>query len=161
MKCEDWEREAPGEITGDALWKAEAYRLALFAADLGWYDVTKLRKDRRTMALSDQLYRSLGSISANIAEGYSQGTGKNPARYYEYALGSARESRDWYYKGRHVLGQEITEHRLKFLTQIIRLLLTMIPQQRQGLLREATEPYQVFDSSQTNFDELLQNIPLP
>jgi len=40
MKYEDWERTIPEEIKGDSLWKMEAYRLALFAADLGWYDVT-------------------------------------------------------------------------------------------------------------------------
>ena len=52
MKYEDWERVIPEEIKGDSLWKMEAYRLALFAVDLGWYDVTKLMQDRRTMALS-------------------------------------------------------------------------------------------------------------
>jgi four helix bundle protein len=77
--------------------------LALFVSDIGWHDVSKLVKDGRTIKLSDQLSRALGSISANIAEGYSRGTGKDRARFYEYALGSARESRDWYYKGRHIL----------------------------------------------------------
>jgi hypothetical protein len=33
----------------------EAYRLALFAADLGWHDVTKLAGDRRTLDLAGQL----------------------------------------------------------------------------------------------------------
>ena len=56
-------------------------------------------QDRRTIGLADQLYRSLGSIGANLAEGYSRGTGKDRAHFYEYALGSARESRDWYYIG--------------------------------------------------------------
>lgn len=105
----------------------EAYRLGLFAADVGWHDTTKLMRDKRTLELSDQLYRALGSISANLAEGYSRGTGRDRARFYEYALGSARESRDWYYKGRHILGPAVTTHRLSLLTQIIRLLLTMVP----------------------------------
>ncbi|MFQ5594528.1 MAG: four helix bundle protein, partial [Anaerolineae bacterium] len=56
-------------------------------------------QDRQTLGLSDQLYRALVSISSNIAEGYSRGTGKGRAQFYEYALGSARESRDWYFKG--------------------------------------------------------------
>ncbi len=103
MDYEEWERTVPEEIKCDSVWKIKAYRLALFAADLSWEDVTRLAQDRRTVALSDQLYRSIGSISANIAEGYSRGTGKDRARFYEYALGSTRESRDWYYKGRHVL----------------------------------------------------------
>lgn len=35
MDYEEWVKGVPGEITGDALWRVEAYRLALFAADLG------------------------------------------------------------------------------------------------------------------------------
>ena len=69
MKYEDWEKEVPEEIRDDSLWKMEAYRLALFVGDFGWFDVTKLMEDRRTRGVSDQLYRSLGSISTNLAEG--------------------------------------------------------------------------------------------
>ena len=131
MTYEEWEGTVPQVITGDTLWEAKAYRLALFAADIGWEDVTKLSKDQRTRALADQLYRALGSIGANIAKGYSRGTGKDRAHFYEYALGSARESPDWYYKARHILDETIIEHRLSFLTQIIRLLSKMVPNQRQ------------------------------
>jgi four helix bundle protein len=162
MTYQEWEQNVPADFTGDRLWKVEAYRLGLFVADVGWHDVTKLMQDKRTIGLSDQLYRALGSISANIAEGYSRGTGKDRARFYEYSLGSARESRDWYYKGRHILGESITQHRLSLLTQVIRLLLTMIPQQRGQLLREPGTVYQ----TDTNIDRetlnnLLDNVPLP
>ena len=116
MNYEEWKGRVPREITDDALWRVEAYRLALFVADVGWHDVTKLVVDRRTLRLADQLYRALGSISANLAEGYSRGTGKDRARFYEYALGSGRESRDWYFKGRHVLGDTVAEHRLRLVT---------------------------------------------
>ena len=95
MNYENWLQGVPMEITGDSLWKMEAYRLALFAADLGWHDVTRLTGDRRTLDLAGQLYRALGSIEANISEGYSRGSGRDRARFYEYALGSARESRGW------------------------------------------------------------------
>jgi four helix bundle protein len=137
------------------LWKVQVYRLAVFAGDMGWHDVTRLVQDKRTIALSDQLYRAVGSIGANIAEGYGRGTGKDRAHFYEYALGSAREARDWYYKGRHVLGEQVTQHRLELLTQIIRLLLTMVPQQRQSAFREDGALYNVAVGE----DE--QNIPLP
>ena len=141
----------------------EAYRLALFLADLGWYDVTKLISDKRTLDLSDQLYRAIGSISANLAEGYSRNTGKDRARFYEYALGSGRESRDWYYKGRHVLREEVTSHRLSLLTQVIRLLLTMVPQQRGHAVREDGTFYRP-DLRRATVDEkeletLLQSVP--
>jgi four helix bundle protein len=167
MNYKEWERSVPQEITGDSLWRMEAYRLGLFTADVGWHDVTKLMREKRTLGLSDQLYRALGSISANLAEGYSRGTGKDRARFYEYALGSARESRDWYYKGRHVLGETVTRHRLSLLTQIIRLLLTMIPQQRGRILREQPISYQTDSDkpkptvNRETLDTLLQNVPLP
>ena len=77
MNYDGWVKSVPTDITGDSLWKVEAYRLALFAAEIGWYDVTKLFRDKRTTGLSDQFYRALGSISANVSEGYSRGTQKD------------------------------------------------------------------------------------
>ena len=173
MKCEgsrlnyeEWAKTVPDTITGDALWKVEVYRLGLLLSDLCWHDATRLMRDKRTLDLSDQLYRAVGSISANVAEGYSRGTGKDRARFYEYSLGSARESRDGYYKARYVLGDGIANHRLNFLAQIIRLLLTMVPQQRSRTLREPSASYQtsgtVSESTKTeNFLKLLGDIPLP
>lgn len=120
----------------------EGLPFTLFAADLGWHDVTQLMKDRRTVSLADQLFRALGSISANIAEGFSRGTGRDRARFYEYALGSARESRDWYFKVRHVLGNGIVNDHINLLAEIIRLLLTMIPQQRSLVLRDEGGEYE-------------------
>jgi len=73
MNYQEWEEFVPQEFKADSLWKMTAYRYALFASDLGWSDVTKLIKDKRTIEIADQLYRSLGSISANLAEGYSRG----------------------------------------------------------------------------------------
>jgi len=141
MNYQEWEQTVPQVITGDALWKVKVYRLALFTADLGWNDVTKLLQDRRTVGLSDQLYRAIGSISANIAEGYSRSSNRDRAHFYEYALGSARESRDWYYKGRHILGETVTAHRLGLMTEIIRLLLVMVPDQRGRVLNEEVSTY--------------------
>lgn len=167
MTYAEWLESVPPEITNDRLWTVEAYRLALFAAELGWHDVTKIAKDRRTRALSDQLYRALGSIGANISEGYSRGGAKDRARFYEYALGSGRESRGWYYNGRHVLGETVSNHRIRLLTRIIRLLLTMIPEQRASALHEDTPPYRV-QAELTNgepppvsetADDLLKEVP--
>ncbi len=141
MNYAEWEASVPASIQGDPLWRTEVDRLALFAADIGWHDVTALAADRRTLSLADQLYRALGSIGANIAEGYSRGTGPDRARFYEYALGSARESRDWYYKARHVLKESLVEHRLDLLTQIIRLLMVMVPHQRGRAMREQQGEY--------------------
>ena len=143
MNYEMWVKGVPAEITGDSLWKMEAYRLALFAADLGWQDVTKLMSDRRTLDIAGQLFRALGSIEANLAEGYSRGTGRDRARFYEYALGSAREGRGWFFKGRHILGEAVVRHRISLVTHIARLVLTMIPDQRSSpsFLREEASDY--------------------
>jgi four helix bundle protein len=171
MNYETWVESVPTEITRDSLWKMEAYRLALFAADLGWHDVTKLAGDKRTLDVAGQLYRALGSIEANISEGYSRGSGRDRARFYEYALGSARESRGWYYIGRHVLGEKVVEHRLSLLTHVTRLLLATIPEQRTtgSFLREASPDYQISGGqvpSEPPLDadgasQLLDDAPMP
>jgi four helix bundle protein len=142
MTYGEWEQTVPEAITADVLWKMRVYRLGLFASDVGWEDVTKLMRDPRTLKLSDQLFRSLGSISANIAKGYSRSSGRDRACFYEYALGSARESRDWYYKSRHVLTDAVVAHRVDLCSQIIGLLLTMLPDQRQRGLKEDTGTYE-------------------
>lgn len=143
MNYQDWEQSLPATLTSDSLWSVKAYRLALFATDVGREDTCKLFQDPRTRSLADQLYRAVGSVSANLAEGYSRGSSRDRARFYEYALGSARESRDWYYKARHILGDMVVQHRLDLHTQIIRLLLTMIPQQRGKTLHEESQEYVV------------------
>ena len=61
---------------------------------------------------------------------------------YEYALGSAREARVWYYQGRHCLTPEVLAHRLGLLTEIIRLLLSIVPRIRGSKLSEEPVPYQ-------------------
>ncbi|MFT3890539.1 MAG: four helix bundle protein [Anaerolineales bacterium] len=163
MKFDEWVASLPKDITGDSLWKMEAYRLALFTTEIGWHDVTELMKDKRTTGIADQLYRALGSVSANLAEGYSQHTGKARAQYYQYALGSAREARDWYYKSHHILKDEVIQHRISFLTQIIKLLLTMVPHQRGKTLtlHEEKTSYNINQEVPLNIETLLEQIPLP
>ena len=105
-------------------------------------------KEKRTVSLADQLYRAIGSISANIAEGYSRGTGRDRARFFEYALGSAREGRDWYFKGRHALGYELAQHRSEQLAEVISMLVAIIPRQRTNGIREESALYQTQGDSE-------------
>lgn len=156
MTFDDWLQTVPSEITEDALWKMQLYRQALFLGELGWYDAGKLMRERRTLRLADQLYRATGKISSNIAEGYSKASGRDQARFYEYALGSCRETRDWYYKGRHVLGEQVTQHRIRLTVHLIRQLLKMIPAQRSRMLREETASYTV-----VSIETLLSQVPMP
>jgi four helix bundle protein len=133
-----WLKNVPKAITNDALWSMEVYRMALLGADLAWLDIARLYTKPGTRELSDQLYRAVCSVSANIAEGYSRSSGKDRTRFYEYALGSSRESRDWYYKCRGILGDAIADHRIDLQAQIIRQLLTAIPRERDRTLKEDT-----------------------
>jgi four helix bundle protein len=110
----------------------EAYRLSLFLSDLAWSDSAALLRNRQTCSIADQLYRAVGKISSNVAEGYSKNSGKSRAQFYEYALGSARESRDWYYKARLALGVETAAARIELSTQIVRLTLTMANNERRS-----------------------------
>ena len=166
MNYRSWEDQVPAVIKRDSVWKSKAYRLALFAADLSWHDSTKLVEDKRTISPADQLFRSTGAISADIEESYSRGTGRDRARFYEYGLGSAREARGWYNKGRHVLGESVVAHRIGLLAEVTKLLLTMIPNQRGGVLKEdplgyhAEPPTQTLDQS-IDAEELLNVVPLP
>ena len=155
MNYSEWEQTLTADITNDSLWKMEAYRLSLFLSDLAWPDVKKLAQERSMLSLSDQLYRAVGSIGANMAEGYSRSSGKDRVRFYEYSLGSARESRDWYFKSRHALGETVALHRIHLITQITRLLLTMIPDQRHMTLKEDSISYDV------KRVDLLIDIPMP
>ena len=137
----DWAESIPREVREDLLWRIEAYRLGLYVCDQAWDDVTALSQDSRARSLADQLHRSLGSISANIAEGYSRGGGRDRARFLEYALGSAREARDGYVKARRVVGDDRAATQIGVLSSVIRLLLVMTKDQRSVHLREPDVPY--------------------
>ncbi|MBE0683310.1 MAG: four helix bundle protein [Anaerolineales bacterium] len=157
MRYVEWQAGVPDDIKGDSLWKLEVYRLGLFVADIAWQDALVLNKTSLTRGLADQLYRAVCSISANIAEGYSRSTGKDRARFLEYSLGSARESRDWYYKSKQVLSPEVIKHRMGLTTHIIAMLTSMIPHQRKNAIREEQAPY----PTQPSTSSIDSEIPMP
>jgi len=157
MNYAEWLETVPSELTNDPIWKLEVYRLALFADDIGWNDVLALSKNNLMYSVADQLHRSLGSISANLAEGYSRSKGLDRARFFEFSLGSARESRDWYYKSRHVLSAEVINHRLGLVTQIIAMRTPVISHQRTHAIREEQAEY----NAQSSGFSVDSQIPFP
>jgi len=159
MNYAEWLSTVPSEITNDPIWKLEVYRLALFAGDIGWQDILALSKNNLMWGIVDQLHRSLGSISANLTEGYSRSKGLDRARFFEYSLGSARESRDWYYKSRHVLPEEVVKHRMELMTRIISMLVPMISHQRKHAIREEQAEYSI--SPQLSDISIDSAIPFP
>ena len=65
-----WESTVPIEITSDVLWRSAAYRLATYASDFIWPDISILAADVRTAKLAEQLFTAVGSIGANYSEAY-------------------------------------------------------------------------------------------
>ena len=128
----EWEATVPESFRRDPIWRTPAYRYGLWVYELAKQDAKVLRADPDTRGDVDQFLRAVGSISANLAEGYSRSTGAERARYYDYARASTRESRDWYFKARKVLGDDVVAQRHAVLERIIRILTAIIPREREG-----------------------------
>ena len=115
----------------DPLSRMRVYRLAIALLTDCWLDVEKLAAHSSTQKLSGQLYAAVGSIAANIVEGYSRSSGKDRARFFEYALGSVRESMVWFKASETIVGSERVTPCLNTLEEMRRLLLAIIPKERE------------------------------
>ena len=135
----EWVAGADDTLTGDPLWSMQAYRL-------GMYAIVCHNRDRRsfpslaTSPALDQATRAIGSVAANIAEGYSRSGLADRNRFYGYALGSAREAIAWYDTLRSEIG-EVATARQGTLIQVRRLLLTILRLDRAAsLLSTLSDP---------------------
>jgi four helix bundle protein len=131
MTYEEWEQSLHSRVSNEPVWSFFGYRKAMFLYDLIWKDCEKLMEDRRGKAIVDQIIRSAGSISANMEEGYGRGYGKEYNYFLRVAVGSARETKGWYWRGRHLLSQTVLDHRLALLDEIISLTVTEINRQKK------------------------------
>ena len=131
MRFEDWLDNVSIHIKHDPLWNLVVYQKALFFSDIVWHDCELLLKHELGHPIVRQLIRSAGSISANMEEGFGPGYGKDYGRFLKTALGSAHESRGWYFRGRHLLKPAVLDHRMELLRTIIAGLITMSNQQSQ------------------------------
>ena len=127
--------ERPQSNSGDPLQRMRAYRLACELVSESWGDVEILAHHRAMEKVSGQLYAAVGSIAANLGEGYAHSSGKDRARIFEYALGSTRESIVWFRSAEPVLGPDVVAKRVEKLDEIRRLLLAIIPRERGRLIR--------------------------
>lgn len=84
-----------------------------------WSDTEVLLKDVRGKEIARQLIRSVGSVAANIEEGYGRGFGKEYPHFLKIARGSARESKGWYQRSGYLLKEEIIVSRTEKLDMII------------------------------------------
>jgi four helix bundle protein len=134
-----WEEMISPRFRRDTLWRTTAYRYAMYLSDLAWEDATVLERRVITRALAAQILRAVGSIGANIADGYGRGSGRDRVRLYEYALCSARESASWYHSTRHALGDDVARARIDFIQRISRLLLATIPAERTRFIKRSDQ----------------------
>ena len=125
-----WEKKPPPDLCGDIIWRLPAYRLSRYLAMKVRDDADRVR--RRSPKTAEQLEHSVHSIGINITEGYGRLHGRERARFYEFALGSAREARDWYARCDHYLDYEEILRRAKLLTRTMRILSAVIPRERAG-----------------------------
>jgi four helix bundle protein len=135
MDFEQWERDSAAALSGDPIWRMKAYRMALFALEPAWDDALRFRRHAVLYSVANQLYRAVGSIAANLSEGYSRSSGADRVRFFEYALGTTREAHVWYYSGRRVLSASELDARLDLLTNVRRMVLAAIPEERRRIIR--------------------------
>ena len=129
------ETQDAGTSNPDPLERMAVYRLAKGLTKPAFKDAELLRNHPITTEVAVQLYTAIGSVRANISEGYARSSGLDRARIFEYALGSARESSEWYDAAEPVIGPERTNAMKKPLGEIQRLLQAIIPRERTRKIR--------------------------
>jgi four helix bundle protein len=122
----EWEAKQPEAITGDPLWRLNCYREALFLIDRLRHELRDLGPLNSPAAAKDQLITSVGSIAANIAEGYGRPSRADRLRFFSYALGSAREAITWYQTLRPSMEAEAVTDGVARLARIRRMLLGLL-----------------------------------
>lgn len=91
-------------------------------------DVENFPKSVSGRIVTDQIIRSLGSISANISEGFSSRTTKQYISYLDIARNSSSEAENWYYKVRDAkwMDKDVVNQRIKICIEIHKMLQRMV-----------------------------------
>ena len=132
LPFEDWVKTLPDSLRSDPLWKSSYYRLSMYLYDLMWIDTEIINKDFRGREIVHQLVRSAGSVCANMEESYRRGIGTADfVRIMRISLGELGETQGWYFRARHILGNELLEKRIKVIQQAIALTVKAIDQNRR------------------------------
>lgn len=126
MTYDEWEASLPREVKDDRIWHVQAYRLALYLADAAELDTRFAVEDARFLGNAAQLVKAAGSVAASIAEGYPRRSGRDRAKFYEYALTSLTETKSWYIGIRSHVAPAVLTERFATMESIKRLTLTMI-----------------------------------
>ena len=87
-------------------------------------DVEKFSKNAVSRVITDQIVRSVSSVSSNIAEGFNSMTTRQYLSFLDIARRSSAESENWFYKLRDIgyLQEEIAGTRINECTEINRMI---------------------------------------
>jgi four helix bundle protein len=133
MRYGEWLAQMPESLKRNSVWKSEAYPKALLLFELAREDSAKLMRDAHGREIARELVRSAGSVSANIDEGCGRGVDRGEyVQFLRYALGSARETQNWYYQSRKLLPEQVVQHRMDLCSETVALLVTNIQRRRQA-----------------------------
>jgi four helix bundle protein len=138
-KYEEWLASLPPSLISSPLWQMTVYRDAAFLVELAWHDTRKLAPHEDMLPIRRQLYHAVGSIGANIAEGFGRRSANDRRRFYEYALTSGDEAQLWYQASRYILGDAVYFHRSERIAAVAKQLVALIPKQHN--LREENQDY--------------------
>jgi len=88
-----------------------------------WKDIQQLSKNLANRIIIDQILRSVGSISANIAEGFNARSTRQYISFLDIAKRATAESENWFYKLKDLglLGQ-IIDKRISECIEISKML---------------------------------------
>ncbi|MHB1311431.1 MAG: four helix bundle protein [Gemmatimonadaceae bacterium] len=137
-----FELAAPSVYAGDPLWNVRMFRMASYLSGRARTDAVRLGL-HSSLALADQFVRAIGSIAANIAEGYSRDSDADRRRFYGYALGSTREAIAWL-DGTGLHDAAANAEYVDLLVQIRRQLLTTMKRigrpEARGVRKRGAKP---------------------
>jgi four helix bundle protein len=100
-------------------------------------DVEIFPKKRAADIIANQILRSSGSVSSNIAEGSGRHKGKEYEHYLIVARGSLTETENWLIKCKDLafISKEIYEERVKAVEEIMKMLNSLIGKIRSANLK--------------------------
>jgi four helix bundle protein len=139
LKFAEWVNSVPTQISNDPIWELEVYRLALLASEAAEGDARVLERNLRMRSVADRLYSAAAAISTNLREGGSRSESADRSQFYEYALASARECREWYETARTALPEAVIKHRLELMAAIVGMITSLMPDQRTRPTRDADD----------------------